>query len=65
MLSEQEMRWNQRAVRHALAQQALEGLTVPPATVNDLERVARGEITTTDALRNVRARLANDQILQP
>lgn len=33
MLSDQEMRRNQRAVRHALAQQALEGLTVPPAYV--------------------------------
>lgn len=64
MLSEREISWNRRAVRHALAQQALEGLTVPSATVSDLEQVARGEMTTTDALRNAYARFANGQILQ-
>lgn len=64
MLSEREISWNRRAVRHALAQQALEGLTVPSATVSDLEQVARGEMTTTEALRNAYARFGNGQILQ-
>ncbi|HWB10551.1 MAG TPA: hypothetical protein VG826_15080 [Pirellulales bacterium] len=66
MLTEQEIAWNLRAVRDALAQQTLEGLTVPPATVDDLERVARGEITSADALRNAYARFGgNAQILEP
>jgi hypothetical protein len=65
MLNERQMRRNQRAIRHALAQQALEGLTVPLATVSDLERVARGEMTISDALRNAHARFANGQVLQP
>ena len=65
MLTEHEIAWNLRGVRDAVAQQALEGLTVPPATVHDLERVARGEITSSDALRNAYARFGNAQILRP
>ncbi|HVX09911.1 MAG TPA: antitoxin VbhA family protein [Pirellulales bacterium] len=65
MLSEKDISHNWRAVEHALAQQALEGLAVPPAAVEDLERVARGEMTTSDALRNAFARYGNAQILKP
>lgn len=56
MLSAEEIRQNRRALNHALAQQRLEGLTVPPETIEELERVVRGEMTTEDALHNARAR---------
>ncbi len=64
-LSEQDIQRNMRAVAHAIAQQELEGLTVPAETVADLERVARGEIDTDEARRNLQRRSTNDQILQP
>lgn len=64
MLTEQEIRRNIRAVAHAIAQQELEGLTVPAETVADLERVARGEIDTDEARRNIQRRSTNDQILR-
>jgi hypothetical protein len=54
-----------RAVAHAVAQQELEGLTVPAATANDLRRVARGEISVSEAIRNVYARFGNVQVFQP
>jgi hypothetical protein len=50
---------NQRAVEHAVAQQRLEGLTVPPEAVADLQRIARGEITTAEALRAAHARFSS------
>ena len=65
MLSDRELRINQRAFDHAIAQQELEGLTVSKDTLDDLRRVSRGEITTADAIRNVHMRLANAQILKP
>ena len=63
-LSEQDIQRNMRAVAHAIAQQELEGLTVPAETVADLERVARGEIDTDEARRNIQRRFADDQILR-
>jgi hypothetical protein len=51
-----------RAVAHAIAQQELSGLTVSAATIADLHRVARGEIDTDEALRNVYRRLQNKQL---
>ena len=65
MLSDKELRDNRRALDHAIAQQALEGLTVPEATVNDLQRASLGEITTADVIRNIYTRLANAQIFKP
>jgi hypothetical protein len=55
---------NQRAFDHAIAQQRLEGLTVPPEALADLQRIARGEMTTADALRAAHARFAHDQVFQ-
>ena len=52
-LSEQDIRRNTRAVAHAIAQQALEGLKVTPETVADLHRAARGEIDTDEVIRNI------------
>jgi antitoxin VbhA-like protein len=62
-LSEQEIQRNMRDVAHAIAQQELEGLKVPEETVADLQRVARGEIDTDEARRNIQRRFANDQVL--
>jgi hypothetical protein len=64
-LSERELARNMRAVAHALAQQELEGLTVPTATVNDLRRVARGEISVAEAIRNVYARFGDVPVFEP
>jgi len=65
MLNENQIAQNLRAVEHAIAQQTLEGLIVPQAALDDLRRVAYGEITTSDALRNAHARFTNVEILQP
>ncbi len=63
-LTEQDIQRNMRAVAHAIAQQELEGLTVPEETVADLQRVARGEIDTEDARRNIQRRFANDPVFR-
>jgi hypothetical protein len=63
-LTEQQIQSNMRAVAHAIAQQELEGLTVPKETVADLERVARGEIDTDEARRNIQRRSANEEKLR-
>ena len=64
MLSEEEIQRNMRAVAHAVAQQELEGLTVPESTVIDLRRAARGEIDTEEVIRNIHRRIRNVPILQ-
>jgi len=64
-MTDQDIARNMRAVAHAIAQQELEGLTVPLATRNDLGRVARGEISVTEAIRNVYARFGNVPVFQP
>jgi len=63
-LSEQEIQRNMRAVAHAIAQQELEGLKVPESTVDDLHRVARGEIDTDVVIRNIYLRLRNVPLLR-
>jgi hypothetical protein len=63
--TEQQVERNMRHIAHAIAQQELEGLKVPEATVADLERVARGEIGTDEVIRNIERRVKNDQILRP
>jgi hypothetical protein len=67
-ITDSEVRTNTRAVEHALAQQRLEGLTVPADTVADLHRVASGEITSGELLRKLNARYIrrpNAKILEP
>lgn len=64
-MTEKDIARNMRAVAHAVAQQQLEGLTVPAATTRDLVRIARGEISVTDAIRNVYARFGNVPVFQP
>ena len=58
-LTEKEIQDNMRSVAHAIAQQELEGLKVPEATIADLHRVARGEIDTDEVIRNIYLRLQN------
>ena len=55
-LTKQEIERNMRAVDHAIAQQQLEGLEVPEATVADLRRAARGEIDTEEVISNIKRR---------
>jgi hypothetical protein len=63
-LSEQAIQRNMRAVAHAIAQQELEGLKVPAATVADLHRAARGEIDTDEVISNIHRRLQNVPLLR-
>jgi len=63
-LTEQEIQSNMRDVAHAIAQQELEGLKVSKATVEDMQRAARGELEPDDVIRNTHARLNHAQILQ-
>ena len=46
-----------RAVDNAIAQQELEGMRMPDATVADLIRAARGEITDDELIRNILGRI--------
>jgi hypothetical protein len=64
-MTEQDIARNMRAVAHAIAQQELEGLTVPPATADDLRRVARGEMRISAAIRNIYARFGNVPVFEP
>ena len=64
-LTQQEVQRNMRAVAHAIAQQELEGLTVPEATIADLHRAARGEIDTDEVIRNIYRRFKNVPIFRP
>ena len=52
-LTEREVARNIRAVAHAIALQELEGLKVPDSAVADLQRAARGEISTDEVRRNI------------
>ena len=64
-LTEQEIQHNMRAVAHARAQQELEGLKVPESTLDDLRRVARGEIDTDEVIRNIYRRFNHVPIPHP
>jgi hypothetical protein len=63
-LSEEQVQRNMQAVARAVAQQELEGLKVSDETVADLRRVARGEIDTTEVMRNIHGRLQNVPLLR-
>ncbi len=55
---------NQRAMEHAIAQQRLEGLVVPPEAIGDLQRMALGEMTLAEALHAAHDRFNHVQIRQ-
>ncbi|KJU87189.1 hypothetical protein MBAV_000618 [Candidatus Magnetobacterium bavaricum] len=63
-MTNSEFQRNTLAVDYAIAQQQLEGLIVPPETVADLERMARGEITTANVISNLYDRYAHVQIFR-
>ena len=65
MLTEADIERNLRAVTHAIAQQALEGLTVPPETVEDMRRIARGEMSNDDLIKKLYSRFPNVPIFKP
>lgn len=65
MLTEAEIERNLRAVTHAIAQQELEGLTVPDETVEDMRRIARGEMSNDDLIRKLYSRFPNVPIFTP
>ncbi|MBS0156798.1 MAG: antitoxin VbhA family protein [Nitrospira sp.] len=65
MLTEAEIERNLRAVTHAIAQQELEGLTVPPETVEDMRKIARGEMSNDDLIRKLYSRFPNVPIFTP
>jgi len=64
MLSEREIALNQRAFENAIAQQELEGLTVSQSVKDDLQRVVRGEMTTTQAIKNIYSQFPDVEIFQ-
>lgn len=57
---DKELARNLRAVAHAIAQQDLEGLIVPASTVDDLHRIARGEMSVAEAIARVYRGLGRD-----
>jgi hypothetical protein len=62
-ISERQLERRMLAVENAVAQQELEGLTVSLEALEDLRRVARGEMTAEQAIANVHARLSDAAIL--
>ncbi len=65
MLTEADIQRNLDAVDDAVAQQALEGLTVPAETVEDMRKIARGEMSSDDLIRKLYNRFPNVPIFQP
>ncbi len=59
-----ELEFRMLSVDNAIAQQELEGLTVSPETVQDLIRVARGEMTSGQAIEKAHARLSHVALLE-
>ena len=65
MLTEAEIERNLRAVTNAIAQKKLEGLTIPAKTVEDMRRIARGEFSNENLIRNLYSRFPNVPIFTP
>jgi len=62
-IAERELELRMLTIENAVAQQELEGLKVSTETVADMLCVARGEITTEQAIANVHARLDHAALL--
>ena len=65
MLTEADIQRNLDAVDDAVAQQELEGLTVPAETVEDMRKIARGEMSNDDLIKKLYSRFPNVPILKP
>lgn len=64
LLTDEETERSLRAVEHAIAQQALEGLTVSEDTAADMRRASRGEISDEEVIANIYARFGHVAILR-
>ncbi|MEO5333741.1 MAG: hypothetical protein H7839_17150 [Magnetococcus sp. YQC-5] len=62
MLADNEIKQNLFYVKNAIAQQRLEGLEPSCEVVNDLERVAHGDISICDVIANIDKRNINAKI---
>jgi hypothetical protein len=62
--TEWEIQRNLQAVRHAVAQQELEGLKVSQSTIRDMQRAARGEIGSDEVIRKIYARFSGSKHVQ-
>ena len=65
LFTREEIERNLRAVDHAIAQQALEGLTVSDEVVEDMRRASRGEIPDEQVIANIYARHKHVPIFRP
>lgn len=65
MLTDADIDRNLRAVTHAIAQQELEGLTVPPETVEDMRKIAHGDMSNDDLIRKLYSRFPHVPIFTP
>ena len=65
MLTETDIQRNLYAVDDAVAQQELEGLKVPAETVEDMRKIARGEMSSDDLIRKLYSRFPNVPIFKP
>jgi hypothetical protein len=63
-LAERELEFRMLSVENAIAQQELEGPTVSPETVQDLIRVARGVMTSEQAIQGALASLDHVPLLK-
>ena len=64
-LNDREQLYRQQAVANAIATVRLAGLEIDSITLIDMERIARGEITTKEALTHLRQRIAAGEFREP
>ncbi|ENN90433.1 MULTISPECIES: antitoxin VbhA family protein [Bartonella] len=62
MLSEEEIEERRRDVRDVLASHRLEGLEPDPQVVAQMERVAIGELETSDVIKDLMERIKRGEI---
>ena len=65
LTDESESERNEQAIRHAVAQQALEGLKVSEETIADMRRAAVGEISDDEVIQNIFKRYSVCQSIRP
>jgi len=56
---------NERAIRAAVAQNALEGLRTPQTVIDDMRRAGGGEIKPEMVLKNIYRRCGRETLLKP
>ncbi|MFY9287930.1 MAG: antitoxin VbhA family protein [Alphaproteobacteria bacterium] len=63
-MTDKEQRDNRRAIEHAIAQQALEGLAMTPEAMSDLQRVASGDMSFSSVIDNLYSRYAHVEVFK-